>query len=64
VEYSDLTCSSDGNIFYGVFGDTDGDDPEEIGEASWLMAQACFPSEGLNGGNGHTAADVTCEYSI
>ncbi|KIN03526.1 glycoside hydrolase family 75 protein [Oidiodendron maius Zn] len=49
----------DGKIFYGVFADTDGDTPEEIGEASWLMARTCFPSEDLNGGNGHTPADVT-----
>lgn len=58
-----LTCQiSDGKIFYGVFADTDGDDPEEIGEASWLMARTCFPSEDLNGGNGHTPADVTCKW--
>ncbi|OAQ69235.1 fungal chitosanase [Pochonia chlamydosporia 170] len=48
-----------GKLYYGVFGDTDGDSPEEIGEASWLMARTCFPSEGLNGNNGHTPADVT-----
>ncbi|KAJ2980746.1 hypothetical protein NQ176_g2450 [Zarea fungicola] len=48
-----------GKLYYGVFGDTDGDSPEEIGEASWLMANTCFPGEGLNGGNGHPAADVT-----
>lgn len=53
--------SSGGKLYYGVFGDTDGDSPEEIGEASWLMANTCFPSEGLNGGNGHPAADVTCK---
>ncbi len=27
------------------------------------MANTCFPSEGLNGGKGHTDADVTCECS-
>ncbi|CEJ91919.1 hypothetical protein VHEMI07602 [[Torrubiella] hemipterigena] len=48
-----------GKIFYGVFGDTDGDTPETIGEASWLLANTCFPSEGLNGNNGHVPADVT-----
>ena len=26
------------------------------------MARTCFPSEDLNGGNGHTPADVTCKY--
>lgn len=54
---------SNGKLYYGVFGDTDGDTPEEIGEASWLMANTCFSSEGLNGGKGHTDADVTCEQN-
>ncbi|KAJ6781485.1 hypothetical protein PWT90_02689 [Aphanocladium album] len=48
-----------GKLYYGVFGDTDGDSPQEIGEASWLMANTCFPGEGLNGGQGHSDADVT-----
>jgi len=45
-------------MFYGVLGDTNGDDPEVIGEASWLMGQTCFPGEGLNGAKGHTGVDV------
>lgn len=49
-----------GKMFYAIFGDTNGDSPEVIGEASWRMAQACFPTENLNGNNGHVPADVTC----
>jgi Fungal chitosanase of glycosyl hydrolase group 75 len=37
-----------------------GDTPEVIGEASILMAQTCFPNEGLDGGTGHTKANVLC----
>lgn len=50
-------------MFYGIFGDTDGDTPQVIGEASWLLAQTCFPNDGLNGGKGHTPPDVTCMHS-
>ncbi|KAJ5453105.1 Fungal chitosanase [Penicillium cf. griseofulvum] len=49
----------DGKMFYGIFGDTDGDNPEVIGEASWLMARTCFPNDDLNGNRGHEQADVT-----
>lgn len=59
-----LTRRSGGKLYYGVFGDTDGDDPEEIGEASWLMANTCFPGQGLNGGQGHGDADVTCMFVL
>ena len=48
-------------MFYGIYGDSDGDDPEVIGEASWLMARTCFPNDNLNGNNGHTPVDVTCK---
>ncbi|KAK0229333.1 fungal chitosanase of glycosyl hydrolase group 75-domain-containing protein [Armillaria nabsnona] len=48
----------DGKMFYGIFGDTNGDDPEVIGEASLVLAQACFPDENLGGDNGHTLLDV------
>ncbi|CAI7601657.1 unnamed protein product [Penicillium pancosmium] len=34
----------DNRMFYGIYGDSDGDDPEVIGEASWLMARTCFPA--------------------
>jgi hypothetical protein len=48
-------------MFYGIYGDSDGDDPEVIGEASWLMAQTCFPNDDLNGNSGHGSVDVTCK---
>jgi chitosanase len=48
-------------MFYGIYGDTDGDNPEVIGEASWLMARTCFPNDDLNGNSGHEQADVTCK---
>ncbi|KAL4773368.1 fungal chitosanase of glycosyl hydrolase group 75-domain-containing protein [Aspergillus nidulans var. acristatus] len=34
-----------GNMFYGILGDTNGDSPEVTGEASWLLARTCFPTE-------------------
>ncbi|EPS33771.1 putative chitosanase [Penicillium oxalicum 114-2] len=49
----------DGKMFYGIFGDTDGDSPQVIGEASWLMARTCFPDDDLNGNSGHGDVDVT-----
>ncbi|CAI7644971.1 unnamed protein product [Penicillium glandicola] len=48
-----------GKMFYGIYGDSDGDDPQVIGEASWLMARTCFPGDNLNGDNGHVDVDVT-----
>ncbi|CAG8061968.1 unnamed protein product [Penicillium olsonii] len=48
-----------GKMFYGIYGDSNGDTPEVIGEASWLMARTCFPNDDLNGNAGHGAADVT-----
>jgi|SRR5277367_3568558 chitosanase len=53
----------DGKVFYGIMGDTDADDPEVIGEASFLMGQTCFPTEDLGGDNGHTSLDVLCFVS-
>ncbi|KAJ5773064.1 hypothetical protein N7457_007960 [Penicillium paradoxum] len=49
----------DGKMFYGIFGDSDGDTPQVIGEASWLMARTCFPNDDLNGNSGHVDPDVT-----
>ncbi|KAJ5702227.1 hypothetical protein N7488_009775 [Penicillium malachiteum] len=49
----------DGKMLYGIYGDSDGDDPQVIGEASWLMARTCFPNDNLDGNNGHTGVDVT-----
>ncbi|KAJ7314335.1 fungal chitosanase of glycosyl hydrolase group 75-domain-containing protein [Mycena albidolilacea] len=47
-----------GQMVYGIFGDTNGATPEVIGEGSLLLAQTCFPEEGLNANNGHTPLDV------
>ena len=52
----------DGKMYYGIFGDTNGDSPEVIGEASWRFAQTCFPNGKITGNNGHGAADVTCKF--
>ena len=49
-----------GRMFYAIMGDTNGADPEVIGEGSILLGQTCFPKEGLNGGKGHSADDVLC----
>ncbi|EJD35897.1 hypothetical protein AURDEDRAFT_74830 [Auricularia subglabra TFB-10046 SS5] len=51
-----------GKMFYGIFGDEDGDNPQVIGEASILLAQTCFPNDHLDGGKGHEPVDV--EYII
>ncbi|KAL2827883.1 fungal chitosanase of glycosyl hydrolase group 75-domain-containing protein [Aspergillus pseudoustus] len=48
-----------GKMFYGILGDTNGNDPQVTGEASWLLARTCFPDEDLRGSSGHTDADVT-----
>jgi len=52
-----------GQMYYAIMGDTNGDVPEVIGEASWLVGQACFPQDGLNGGTGHDSVDVLCILS-
>jgi chitosanase len=49
-----------GKMYYAIMGDTNGNTPEVIGEASWLLGQTCFPTEGLNGGKGHAPLDVIC----
>ncbi|KAL3458967.1 fungal chitosanase of glycosyl hydrolase group 75-domain-containing protein [Aspergillus heterothallicus] len=48
-----------GKMFYGILGDTNGNDHQVTGEASWLLARTCFPDEDLRGNSGHSAADVT-----
>ncbi|KAK7002141.1 fungal chitosanase of glycosyl hydrolase group 75-domain-containing protein [Favolaschia claudopus] len=47
-----------GNLFYAIFGDTNGASPEVIGEGSLLLGQTCFPDDEINGNNGHEALDV------
>ena len=49
-----------GRMFYAILGDTNGADPEVIGEGSILLGQTCFPNAGLNGGVGHADDDVLC----
>lgn len=53
-----------GQLFYSILGDTNGDSPEVIGEASWLLGQTCFPNDGLNGIKGHSEPDVLCNYHL
>ncbi|KAF5859842.1 hypothetical protein ETB97_002394 [Aspergillus alliaceus] len=48
-----------GKMYYGILGDSNGDEPQVTGEASWILARTCFPEENLDGNRGHTAADVT-----
>jgi chitosanase len=57
-----LTSDSNGKMFYGILGDTNGNDPQVTGEASWLMARTCFPDDDLRGNSGHAEADVTCTH--
>ncbi|ESU08894.1 hypothetical protein FGSG_04230 [Fusarium graminearum PH-1] len=46
-------------VFYGIWGDENGDDGEEsmVGEAAISLATACF-GKSMNGNNGHDADDV------
>ncbi|OAA62393.1 glycoside hydrolase family 75 protein [Akanthomyces lecanii RCEF 1005] len=45
-------------MFYGVWGDTNGDDgPPLVGEASLTIGEACY-GKGINGNNGHDENDV------
>ncbi|KAN0072414.1 chitosanase, partial [Elaphomyces granulatus] len=44
------------NLFYGVWGDTNGAD--NTGEVSISLATACFPNAGITGNNGHDAHDI------
>ncbi|KAL4904507.1 fungal chitosanase of glycosyl hydrolase group 75-domain-containing protein [Aspergillus multicolor] len=46
-------------MFYGILGDTNGNDPQVTGEASWLLARSCFPEANLTGNKGHDDIDVT-----
>ncbi|THU98237.1 hypothetical protein K435DRAFT_753198 [Dendrothele bispora CBS 962.96] len=47
-----------GKMFYAIMGDTNGDDPQLIGEGSILLARTCFPEENLGGDKGHDKLDV------
>ncbi len=52
-----------GQMYYAIMGDTNGNTPEVIGEASWLLGQTCFPNDGLDGANAHSKTDVLCHSS-
>lgn len=49
-----------GQMYYAIMGDTNGDTPQVMGEASWLLGQTCFPNAALSGGNAHDKMDVLC----
>jgi chitosanase len=49
-----------GQMYYAIMGDTNGNTPQVIGEASWLLGQTCFPNEALDGANAHSKTDVLC----
>jgi len=52
-----VVCNN--QIFYSVFGDTNGcDDDNATGEASFALANLCFPGQGLGGNQGHSAHDI------
>ncbi|KAJ6457000.1 fungal chitosanase of glycosyl hydrolase group 75-domain-containing protein [Mycena vitilis] len=48
----------DGKMFYGIYGDQDGDSTPMIGEASILMGRTCFPGTTIDGAHGHSEIDV------
>ncbi|KAH7099375.1 fungal chitosanase of glycosyl hydrolase group 75-domain-containing protein [Auriculariales sp. MPI-PUGE-AT-0066] len=56
---SAVICGSPPRMYYAIFGDTNGDSPEMIGEASLMLAQTCFPKDKLSGARGHSTLDVT-----
>ncbi|KAK3313968.1 glycoside hydrolase family 75 protein [Apodospora peruviana] len=47
-------------LFYGVWGDENGDDGDKpvVGEASISLATACFGKDSISGDNGHDEDDV------
>ncbi|KAL4925758.1 glycoside hydrolase family 75 protein [Aspergillus undulatus] len=46
-------------MFYAILGDSNGNFPQVMGEASWLLAHSCFPEANLSGSKGHDESDVT-----
>jgi chitosanase len=51
-----------GQMFYAILGDTNGDTPEVMGEASILMGETCFPNVNVSGDVGHDQTDVLCKF--
>ncbi|KAL1984741.1 hypothetical protein VTN96DRAFT_8682 [Rasamsonia emersonii] len=49
-----VVCNN--NLFYGIWGDTNGG--TDTGEAAISLATACFPNEDISGDSGHTQHDV------
>ncbi|KAF5361125.1 hypothetical protein D9758_009073 [Tetrapyrgos nigripes] len=47
-----------GKMFYAIMGDTNGSNPQVIGEGSILLAQTCFPNDNIGPDNGHDPLDV------
>ncbi|KAH7099376.1 fungal chitosanase of glycosyl hydrolase group 75-domain-containing protein [Auriculariales sp. MPI-PUGE-AT-0066] len=56
---SAVICGNPAKMYYAIFGDSNGDSPEVAGEVSLMLAQTCFPNDGLSGSVGHGALDVT-----
>ncbi|KAI9047907.1 hypothetical protein LZ554_007709 [Drepanopeziza brunnea f. sp. 'monogermtubi'] len=54
-----VVCGN-GKMFYGIWGDENGDDGPRavIGEASISMATLCYGTSAVNGNSGHDATDV------
>ncbi|KAL3468607.1 fungal chitosanase of glycosyl hydrolase group 75-domain-containing protein [Aspergillus heterothallicus] len=52
-----IICNN--KMYYGILGDTNYNDPQVTGEASWLLSRTCFPEANLNGNRGHDEPDVT-----
>ncbi|KAI9372560.1 fungal chitosanase of glycosyl hydrolase group 75-domain-containing protein [Aspergillus egyptiacus] len=46
-------------MYYAILGDSNSNDPQVTGEASWVLSRACFPDEDINGNRGHDEPDVT-----
>jgi chitosanase len=51
-------------MFYAILGDTNGNNPQVIGEASWLLGTTMFPNDDLNGGTSHPNTDVLCNFLL
>ncbi|KAF4456306.1 chitosanase [Fusarium austroafricanum] len=56
VPLSVMAAVCNGEVHYGVWGDTNGG--TSTGEASISLANLCFPNDGLNGDKGHDEKDV------
>ncbi|KAL5343514.1 fungal chitosanase of glycosyl hydrolase group 75-domain-containing protein [Aspergillus crustosus] len=49
----------DRKVFSAVLGDTNENEVQVTGEASWLLARSCFPEANLSGNRGHEEINVT-----